>query len=50
LVDFLSHVEGKAVFLCWKYGESQIEAFHDLDSGFSARKPLLNEFRARMYN
>lgn len=40
LVDFPHIRDGKVVFLCWTVGEEQITYWHDLDSGFSGRKPL----------
>jgi hypothetical protein len=40
LVDFYGHVEGKAVWLCWRFGEDEIAHYHGLDEGFSARKPI----------
>ncbi len=49
LIDFYSKIEGKTVLLCWKHGEDGIEHYHDLESGFSGRKPLAT-IRARLYN
>lgn len=40
LVDFRSKLRGRTVYLCWRYGESRVEHWHDLDSGFAGRKPL----------
>jgi hypothetical protein len=40
LVDFRSKLHGKTVYLCWKFGEERIEHWHELDAGFSGRKPL----------
>lgn len=40
LIDFLSLREGKEVYLCWKYPETRIEFWHDLDTGFSGRQPV----------
>lgn len=50
LVDFYSRVEGRTVFLCWRYGEDAITHFHELDAGFNGRKPLAGSVRARLYN
>ena len=50
LIDFYGRVEGKLVFLCWKYGEDAITHYHDLDTGFSARKPIEGAVRTRLYN
>lgn len=40
LVDFLTEINGREVFLCWKYGESHITHYHNLESGFAGRQPL----------
>ncbi len=50
LVDFLGQVEGKLVWLCWKYGEESVSHFHSLDAGYLGRRPLNNEIRARLLN
>ena len=50
LVDFYGHVEGKAVWLCWKYGEDEIAHYHALNEGFSARKPIDTSLKRRMLN
>lgn len=49
LVDFYSKIDGRTVFLCWRFGEDAIEHYHDLESGFAGRKPLAT-IRARLYN
>lgn len=40
LVDFPALVSGRQVWLCWKFGETAIGWWHDLDSGFDGRRPL----------
>jgi Uncharacterized conserved protein (DUF2203) len=40
LVDFPALVAGRQIWLCWKRGETAIDWWHDLDSGFSGRRPL----------
>ncbi len=40
LVDFRSKLHGRTVYLCWKYGEERVGFFHELDAGFSERRPL----------
>lgn len=50
LVDFYGHVDGKLVWLCWKYGENQVTHYHGLDEGFSARKPIEPTMRSRHLN
>ncbi len=50
LVDFYGRVDGRLVWLCWRFGEERVRYYHDLDAGFSARKPLRPEERDRMLN
>ncbi len=40
LVDFYSMQEGRPVFLCWQRGEERVKFYHELDTGFSGRKPI----------
>ncbi|MBI4150434.1 DUF2203 domain-containing protein [Candidatus Woesearchaeota archaeon] len=40
LLDFLAYHDGREVFLCWKLGENEIKHWHELNSGFSGRKPI----------
>jgi hypothetical protein len=40
LVDFPAMRFGNTVFLCWRYGESDIEFWHAANEGFSGRKSL----------
>jgi hypothetical protein len=40
LVDFPAILGGKEVFLCWETDETDIEFWHDLESGFSGREKL----------
>jgi hypothetical protein len=40
LVDFPAIREGREVYLCWRLGEGRIGFWHDLDAGFSGRRPL----------
>jgi hypothetical protein len=50
LVDFYGHVEGKAVWLCWRFGEEEIAHYHALDEGFSARKPIGASLKRSLLN
>lgn len=50
LVDFYGRVDGKLVWLCWKYGEEKVMHYHGLDEGFSGRKPILATMRTRHLN
>ena len=40
LVDFPSIRGGKEVYLCWRMPEKEISFWHDLNAGFSGRKPI----------
>jgi hypothetical protein len=40
LVDFPALVAGRQIWLCWQRGEPKVDWWHDLDSGFSGRRPL----------
>ena len=40
LLDFPSLRFNEEVWLCWKYGETEIKFWHDKDTGFMGRKPL----------
>lgn len=40
LVDFPSIRDGREVYLCWQLGETEIEFWHELDTGFAGRKPI----------
>ena len=40
LIDFLSHRNGREVYLCWRYDEPSVAHWHDLDAGFTGRQPL----------
>ena len=40
LLDFPALRYGQEVFLCWRSGESRVEAWHPMSTGFSGRRPL----------
>ena len=50
LVDFYGTVDGKLVWLCWKYGESEVAHYHALEEGFSGRRPIAQSMRYRLLN
>jgi hypothetical protein len=50
LVDFYGHVDGKLVWLCWRYGEDSVSHYHHLDEGFAGRKPIEANLRHRHLN
>lgn len=39
-VDFPAEVEGRPVYLCWRLGEPSVQFWHEVDTGFDARRPL----------
>lgn len=41
LVDFPSLLDGRIVFLCWKYGETEVTHWHELSAGFAGRQSLV---------
>ncbi|MDH3610328.1 MAG: DUF2203 domain-containing protein [Nitrosopumilus sp.] len=40
LLDFPSKRFEEDVWLCWKYGETEIKFWHEKDTGFTGRKPV----------
>ncbi|WP_428324100.1 DUF2203 domain-containing protein [Nitrosopumilus sp.] len=40
LLDFPSKRFDDEIWLCWKYGETEIKFWHEKDSGFMGRKPI----------
>lgn len=40
LCDFPHLRDGRVVFLCWKYGESEIKWWHETTTGYKDRCPL----------
>jgi hypothetical protein len=41
LIDFLTQIDGREAYLCWKLGEGDLAFWHELDAGFSGRQSLL---------
>jgi hypothetical protein len=50
LVDFYGQVDGKLVWLCWRYGERAVTHYHGLDEGFASRKAIESTMRLRHLN
>jgi len=40
LVDFPAMLDDKEVFLCWRSDEPEILYYHEVDSGYTGRKPI----------
>jgi hypothetical protein len=47
LLDFPCNLDGEVVLLCWRMGETSIEHWHTMDSGFQGRQPVDERFRSR---
>ena len=47
LLDFPCRVDDQIVLLCWRMGETAIEHWHTIESGFQGRKPIDERFRRR---
>jgi hypothetical protein len=45
LVDFRALLEGRTVYLCWRYPEQRVDHWHELDAGFSGRRPIDDGFK-----
>lgn len=40
LVDWYAQRDGHEVFLCWQLGEKHVEFWHEINTGFSGRRPI----------
>ena len=40
LIDFPAEMGDRLVYLCWQYGEDEVEWWHDLETGYAGRRPL----------
>lgn len=40
LVDFLAEIDGRDVFLCWRYNEPRVAYYHEIHAGYDGRRPL----------
>lgn len=47
LLDFPCRLDDEVVLLCWRMGESSIEHWHTVESGFKGRQPVDERFRRR---
>ena len=41
LIDFPALAGGRQVWLCWQLGEDAVEYWHELETGFGSRRPLI---------
>lgn len=47
LLDFPFRLDEEVVLLCWRLGETSIEHWHTVESGFQGRQPVDERFRRR---
>ncbi|MCS7296339.1 MAG: DUF2203 domain-containing protein [Chloroflexota bacterium] len=40
LIDFPAERRGEVVYLCYEYGEPDIEFWHPVDTGYAGRRPM----------
>jgi len=40
LLDFPALRNGREVYLCWKYGEEDIEFWHEIEAGYAGRQSI----------
>lgn len=48
LIDFPTTLDGRWVFLCWHSGETEVEYWHELHTGFPGRRKITQEDRSAM--
>jgi hypothetical protein len=47
LLDFPCRLDDQVVLLCWRMGETSIDHWHTVESGFQGRQPVDERFRRR---
>jgi hypothetical protein len=47
LLDFPCRLDDQVVLLCWRMGETSIEHWHPVESGFKGRQPVDERFKRR---
>jgi hypothetical protein len=40
LIDFVALKDNREVYLCWRYGEEQIQFWHEIEAGFAGRQKI----------
>ena len=41
LIDLPAMASGRQIWLCWQLGEGRIAFWHELETGFGSRRPLI---------
>ncbi len=44
IVDFPTQYQGRAVYLCWQHGESEITHWHEMEEGYNGRNSITDYF------
>ena len=39
-VDFLTDIDGREMYYCWRLGESEVAHYHELNEGYEQRRAL----------
>jgi len=47
MVDFPTTLDGRWVYLCWRAGEERVAHFHEIDGGFSGRRPITKDIESK---
>jgi hypothetical protein len=50
VIDFYGRVDGKLVWLCWRFGDEEIRHYLPLDDAFANRKILRKSAKWRLIN
>jgi hypothetical protein len=40
LLDFPALKDGQEIYLCWKYGEADIQFWHEIEAGYEGRQKI----------
>ncbi len=41
LIDFPALGGGRQIWLCWQLGEGKVDQWHELETGFGSRRPII---------
>ena len=41
LIDFPALTGGRQIWLCWQLGEGKVDQWHELETGFGSRRPII---------